>query len=376
MKNLIILYNPYYNNEVIEDHVRILNKYRDITEAKVAFGKVHSARRDYDHPYEDIIDQICESASSKDPIQLFLTDFSSMYVCYVEKVTDKLEDVEAPVYYENLNVAKWFIASDIREITRNDFEYVRDQVLVNFTTPNFGNHTYALYGNRYDYPLLVEQKKLLNYFENFDEGERHFTRVFKSVQYATTQYDLMHYVFGKELLYAMHPDSLESLVMAEVAYREHKENATYDFSSIVILYSKVFENESYYFLRKLFELLMMRDSSLEEIGYQVQRRDFVLYDYLTQKPNLGTNKYLLGNSSIYQAYTEYFNDYRKYASLLSLLKYDLKKATNVIQPIRNEASHGGQISKKECDDVRSVILGIGQASMISSILSNKKLIGD
>jgi len=81
----------------------------------------------------------------------------------------------------------------------------------------------------------------------------------------------------------MHPDSLESLVMAEVAYREHKENATYDFSSIVILYSKVFENESYYFLRKLFELLMMRDSSLEEIGYQVQRRDFVLYDYLTQK---------------------------------------------------------------------------------------------
>jgi len=79
VENLIILYNPYYNNEVIEDHVRIFNKYSDITEAKVAFGKVHSARRDYDHLYEEIIDQICESASPKDPIQLFLTDFSSMY---------------------------------------------------------------------------------------------------------------------------------------------------------------------------------------------------------------------------------------------------------------------------------------------------------
>lgn len=371
MKNLLILYNPYYNPEVIEDHIRILNQFSNITEAKVAFGKVHSKRRDYEHPFGDSIDDVCDQASSENPIQLFLTDFSSMYVCHVEKVTKELEGVSAPEYYKDLNVDRWFIASDIREIARNDFDYVRDQVIVKFTTPNFGNHTYALYGNRYDYPLLVEQKNPINYFEGFDEGERHFTRVFKSTQYATTQHDLMHYVFGKDLLYEMHPDSLESLVMAEVDYREHKDNATHDFSSIVIQYSKAFENESYYFLRKLFEILMMRDSDLENIEYQVQGRNYTLYDYLTQKPNMGTNKYLLGNSDIYHAYTEYFNDYRKYGSLLSLLKYDLKNATTTIQKVRNEASHGGQISKNECDEVRGVMIGVGQGSVLSEILKNK-----
>ncbi len=376
MKNLLVLYNPYYNQEVIEDHIRILNQNGNTEEAKVAFGKVHSKRRDYEHPFGDIVDTLCDSASEESPIQLFLTDFSSMYVCYIEKVTKELDGVEAPSYYDSLDVDRWFIVSDIREIARNDFDYVRDQVLTKFTTPNFGDHTYALYGNRYDYPLIVEQKKVINYFEGFDEGDRHFTRVFKSTQYALTQHDLMHYIFGKELLYDMHPDSLESLIRAEVDYLEHKDNATFDFSAIVINYTKAFENEMYYCLRKLFELLMMINSDLEDIEYKVQGRSYTLYDYLKQKPNMGTNKYLLSQSDIFYAYKNHFDDYRKHGSLLNFLKFDLKNAISIIQEVRNEASHGGQISKKECDNVRSVILGIGQESMISSILSNKKLIGD
>ena len=376
MKNLIILYNPYYNQEVIEDHIRILNQDTNILEAKVAFGKVRSKRRDYEHPFEDKVDALCDAVISDNPLQLFLTDLSSVYVCYVEQVATELTGVKAPAYYDNLDVDRWFIISDMREISRDDFTYVRDQLLVNFTTPNYGDHTYALYGNRYDYPLMVEQKDSINYFENIEDGERHFTRVFKNNQYASIQHNLMHYVFGKELLYAMHPDSLESLISAEVDYLEHKDNATHDFTAIVISYGKTFENECYYFLRKLFTVLMKHDSSLERIEYQVQGRDYNLRDYLTQKPNMGTNKYLLGQSDIFHAYKNYFDDYRTYASLLNLLKFELKNAIFIIQKVRNEASHGGMISKKECDDVRSVILGIGQGSIISGILSNKKLIGD
>ena len=61
MKNLIILYNPYYNQEVIEDHIRILNQGTNILEAKVAFGKVRSKRRDYEHPFEDKVDALCDA---------------------------------------------------------------------------------------------------------------------------------------------------------------------------------------------------------------------------------------------------------------------------------------------------------------------------
>lgn len=374
MQNLVILYNPYYNQEVIEDHIRILNQETNILEAKVAFGKVRSKRRDYEHPFEDKVDALCDAVSSEDPLQLFLTDLSSVYVCYVENVTTELNGVKAPAYYNDLDVDRWFVVSDMREISRDDFTYVRDHLLVNFKTPNYGDHTYSLYGNRYDYPLMVDQREPINYFEGYGEGERHFTRVFKNKLYTSIQHDLMHYVFGKELIYAMHPDSLESLISAEVDYLEYKDDATHDFTSIVIKYGKAFENESYYFLRKLFEILMMHNSDLEDIEYQVQSRNYTLYDYLTQKPNIGTNKYLLSNSDIFNAYKNYFDDYKKYGSLLNLLKFDLKSTTSIIQKVRNKAAHEGMITKKECDEVRGVMIGVGQGSIMSGILKNKQVI--
>ncbi|CAA6808860.1 MAG: ATP-binding protein [uncultured Sulfurovum sp.] len=374
MQNLLILYNPYYNQEMIEDHIRILNKSENPNNAKVAFGKIRSKMRDYDNSGQEVLDTIFRSINSKNPMQLFLTDFSSMYVCYVEKVSIELNGVKAPEYYENLDVESWFIISDMREIIRNNFEYVREQVLVQFTTPTYKNHTYRLYGNRYDYPLVVEQKNPINYFENFLEGERNFAKVFKSNKYSLIQQDLMHYIFGKKLLYSMHPDSLESLVTAEVQYAEHKENATYDFSTVVILYSKVFENESYYFLKELFKQLMIYDCDLENIEYQVQGHKYTLYDYLTQKPNIGTNKYLIGNPKIFTAYKEFYHDYRKYSKLLNLLRFELKNAITNIQKIRNAAAHGGSTSKQDCEAVRSIILGVGEIGIISSILTEHKLI--
>ena len=374
MQNLLILYNPYYNQEMIEDHVRILNKADNPNKAKVAFGKIRSKMRDYDNSGQEELDTLFVSITPQNPMQLFLTDFSSMYVCYVEKVSQELNGVEAPKYYENLDVESWFVISDMREIIRNDFEYVREQVLVQFTTPTYKNHTFRLYGNRYDYPLVVEQKNPLNYFEGFPEGERNFTRVFKSSKYALVQQDLIHYIFGKDLLYSMHPDSLESLVTAEVQYAEHMENATYDFSTIVILYSKVFENESYYFLRELFRQLMVHDCDLENIEYQVQGHKYTLYDYLSRKPNIGTNKYLVSNYKISNAYKECYSDYRKYANLLNLLRFDLKEAISKIQQIRNEAAHGSSTSKQDCEVVRNIILGIGENGIVGSILGAKVLL--
>lgn len=372
MKNLMILYNPYYNIEVIEDHIRILNKSTDVAQAKVAFGKVRSRRRDYEHPFGDQIDELCDSITSNEPLQLFLTDFSSMYVCYIENVTKELDGIEAPKYYDDLEVDRWFIVSDIRELARNDFEYIRDHIITNFITPNFGGYTYTLYGNRYDYPLVIEQKNGINYFESFEEGDRHFTRVFKNSQYAEVQNSLIHYVYGKDLFYKMHPDSQESLISAELNYLMYKDNATHDFSTIVINYGKVFENESYYFLKDLFTELLKYDEALESIEYQVQGQDFLLTNYLHAKPNMGTNKYLLSHSKIFHAYTAYYDDRRKYAPLLNLLKFELKNAISTIQSVRNEASHGGMISKQECDDVRAVMLGIGQSSIIAILLENRK----
>jgi len=47
MKNILILYNPYYEENVIEQHLEILKD-----KGSVAFGKVKSKLRDYETPYK------------------------------------------------------------------------------------------------------------------------------------------------------------------------------------------------------------------------------------------------------------------------------------------------------------------------------------
>ncbi len=46
-KNIIILYNPYYQEDVIEQHLEILKE-----SGVVAFGKVKSALKKQEHPNE------------------------------------------------------------------------------------------------------------------------------------------------------------------------------------------------------------------------------------------------------------------------------------------------------------------------------------
>ena len=65
MQNLLILYNPYYNQEMIEDHIRVLNASEDSTQAKVAFGKIRSKIRDYEHSKEEKIVELCRAVNQK-----------------------------------------------------------------------------------------------------------------------------------------------------------------------------------------------------------------------------------------------------------------------------------------------------------------------
>ena len=148
MQNLIILYNPYYEKDVIEQHLKVL-----IENQKVAFGKVRSKLKNIEHNFQDDLENIYKSVDESNYLQLFLTDYSSIYVAKVVKITNEdLYDL-APSYYKekNLEVETWFLIEDICEIVRNDFEKTRDEILANFTALNFGNHTYGVYGSNYIY---------------------------------------------------------------------------------------------------------------------------------------------------------------------------------------------------------------------------------
>lgn len=161
MKNLIILYNPYYQKDVIEQHLEILKE-----KGAVAFGKVKSKLRDYDFPNENELEEIFKEVSKNTPIQLFLIDYNNMYVTNVISVkTDKTRLVKTPSYYDEVDVEKWFVFNDLRLLASNDFQAIRDNILGNFKAINYNNHTYAIYGNRYVYPMQVTMKEEIKYFE-------------------------------------------------------------------------------------------------------------------------------------------------------------------------------------------------------------------
>lgn len=236
MKDLLILYNPYYQSNVIEEHLAVLK-----THGQVAFGKVRSKLKDkfgnlgvqnanfslnlgtnskqnlnlsgenlnensngslnsqgenlnllsensalasenlnasqtpLSRPQNNslqALQSLLESSNSPF-LQLFLTDYASLYVAKVVKIAENADESIIPSYYKDkkLSVEGFFIIEDLRELVRDDFVSVRDEYLANFTTPDYDNHTYALYGNAYVYPLIIEQKQHLAYFES---DERHF----------------------------------------------------------------------------------------------------------------------------------------------------------------------------------------------------------
>ena len=101
---------------MIEQHLQILKN-----KGMVAFGKVKSKLRDYEHPNEEVLETIYNEVSHDNPMQLFLTDYNSIYVANVISVKQtKTKIIKAPKYYD-----------DLRLIVKNDFQKIRDNILAN-----------------------------------------------------------------------------------------------------------------------------------------------------------------------------------------------------------------------------------------------------
>jgi hypothetical protein len=369
MCNLLVLYNPYYQKDVIEQHIEVLQNANSQENAKVAFGKIRSKLRDYDHPYEQKLLAIYDDVTEENYLQLFLTDYSSVYVAKVIEVQEAGVENIAPSYYKEkgLEVEKWFIISDMRRVVHSDFEQVRDKILANFTTPNFGNHHYAVYGNSYVYPLVVEMDKPIDYFEYEEANYRYFTEIFKNERTLEVKRQLIHFRFGKEVFYRLHPNTQDAIVSAEIEYMDNRNDPLYDFTAVVVKLSKAFEKELYLFLRELFIHLIEKEPDLADLSYEVQGRTFSLQHHRYQKPNLGTHGYLLKHKEIKSAISEYIKNFSLKYFIFSILP----KAIKFMQPIRNETVHGEGASLRECDDVRGMMVGIGQSGVLCELVNKQ-----
>ena len=364
MQNLLILFNPYYQSDVIEQHLNVL-----IDKEKVAFGKIRSALKNREHSFEDELSKIYESVDEENFLQLFLTDYSNIYAAKVIKITDEDMSDIAPLYYKekNLEVESWFVITDMREIVRNDFEIIREEVLSNFTTPNFGDHSYAIYGNNYIYPLMIDMKEEIDYFESEDAEFKHYPNMFKSKEYLQIKENFIQYTFGDRWINRMHPNSLDNIVSAEMEYIQNRLNPQYDFSTVIIKYAKTMEQELYGFIKTLFKHLIAYDSSIGNIRYSVQSREYKINDIFTKKPNIGTYKFLLREYKVKGCMDEFIKDYHTKKFISSTVPYYIGQ----VQKIRNESVHGEAATLNDVEELRKSVLGIGKMSMLIDVVKIK-----
>lgn len=358
MANLLILYNPYYQSDVIEQHLEVLK-----SSGKVAFGKVKSKIKNQIQEFSSELAQIYQNTNEQNPLQLFLSDYANLFVAKVIKVCKEADEEVIPRYYKEkgLEVEDYFIITDLRELVREDFTLLRDKFLSNFTTPNYGGHSYAIYGNKYVYPLIINQKREIFYFNE----NRHYLNVYKSEEYLAIQRELVEYVFGERLFYLLHPDSISHFISAEIELRGNRQNPLYDFTSIVVKYSKILEYEFYDYARAVLRKLVSADSRLLEVTYSMQGVSYNLEHFFKEKPNLGTIRYLLKQSVIQERLEEY---------QLNFINREFSRSVQSLQKIRNPSVHQTIPKLEEVLGLRSDILGIERFSILKNLLLHKERI--
>ncbi|EJB56594.1 hypothetical protein HPHPH30_0947 [Helicobacter pylori Hp H-30] len=347
MNHLLILYNPYYQKDVIQQHLSVLQE-----KSQVGFGKIRSKLNDQEK--HDSLEEIYKATNEKNFLQLFLTDYANLFAAKVIKVSKEIDEGLIPSYYKekNLEVEDFFIISDLRGLVREDFSLLRDQFLANFIAPNNRNN--------YVYPLPVKLKEERSYFLG---DEKHYLSVYKSKEYLTMQENFMRFVFGKRLFYLLHPDSINNIIHAELELLQSENDLLNDFTSIIVKYTKTLEYEIYLFAKKVLLKACENDPSLYDLVYEVQGKSFTLKDFFTQKPNFGTMKLLLKHEKVQDHLEE---------NLKRFINYPFSKSLSIIQNIRNEAVHQKAPGLNEVEKLRNEILGIEGASLLKGVLTHKE----
>lgn len=177
------------------------------------------------------------------------------------------------------------------------------------------------------------------------------------------QENLAHFVFGANLLYALHPNSFENLIYAELEFSANKGDVGYDFSGVVLRYAKAYEQECRIFMKDFIATLAKNDKKLLEIDFDENGKTKKVGDLLESSTFLGIYKHLL-KVTLQPYITKYATENPKFLSFITRFSM----AINHIQQVRNPAAHGDILRLKSANTFRAKMLGIGDRSYIADML--------
>jgi len=300
-------------------------------------------------------------------VHLYLTDYRSLYVAHVAQVTKQDprddDDVTWPhvppgVYPESVACDCWFLLFDVRRLVLDDTRAVVAE-LRKLRNTRYADRPVSLYGGMVELPLLTSRADGARWFD--PETRERLTGGPLWVEFdaelsgvGAVAASLRDDVLGESTWLALDPATRLFVATSEKIFRDHRADAAFDFSPVVINLAKAYEVQ----LGLAFGAIAHRlphDACLVNIdGRTVHVFERGIHGIGALAKALDDNASLRSHAARLLRNGDWVT-----ASLPAILR-DLGA-------LRNAAAHGDAIDRESARRVRDAQLGVGTRAWLDEL---------
>ncbi len=379
--HILTLWNPSYADDAMEQHLALLLDRARMTadgqlareECYVWWGRVRSQHRLQRAPNQESIEAIARALDADEAgeseIQLYLTDFRSLYVANVGDITiGELEPAEqgnTPVYYRTrgLHCDYWFLLYDIRALVLDDLTGVGAE-LRKLRNVHYHDKPVSLYGGMVDLPLIVSRPDGQQFFDPAERDAITEGRLWAEWDaeqgggVAAMERELHDNVIGDRAWQAMEPSVRRFIATGEKLFREHRNDPAFDFGPVLNAFAKALEIQCRASLR---QALQTAPRQVRQVNVEGRTVDLLEVQRLT----LGQLAHVLGTEqALATAVTAFRHDRGWFTGQLPSI---LAAFANV----RNEGTHELRITRATATEWRDRLLGVGTDGIFVHIVGGR-----
>ena len=364
--HLVGVWNPSYAADAMQVHTSLLfdwmHRFHDHKAADhdvyVWWGRVRSAHRQQVLPHLDRILALEEElADESRELQFYLTDYRSLFVAQVGRVTREdvrqTEPDHLPAYYHKLDVVPdcWFALHDIRRLVTEDTLSVIHE-LTRLRNTGYHDQPVSLYGGMVDLPLLVTRPDGRKFFaaDELDavaDGKSWAEFDAEQGGVGAMERELRENLIGDDAWGRLYPASRVILASAEKMFRDHRDEPGFDFGGVLSLLAKALETEVN---ARLHAALQNADpdARYSNLG------DAKSSDLSTRRLTLGQLVTVLtdGNAARARLLNDRLREGQWFGSTLGMVLRDFTT-------LRNSVTHESRLPREAALAWRNRLLGIG-----------------
>lgn len=380
-KHLLAVWNPSYEADALQLHLEVLLRTmrehrataRDEEDVYVWWGKVASPNRLQPLPHlADVlaIDNLANADTSEAEINLYLTDYRSLYVAHLGEVTAddvrKFEDEAAhiPAYYntDGLSCDFWFRLFDIRRLVLDDTPSVISE-LKQLRNTRYHDKPVSLYGGMSELPLIVTRPDEATWFDR--ETRERLTGGRFWAEYdaeragaGAMQRELRENRFGNAAWEQLDPAARGFVASAEEVFRRHRDDPAFDLHAVVIDLANAVEVQTNAILRRALAgaPTLIRMANVDGKSLDLGRQGPL---------SLGQLAHAIGEDEERNAFLKKRLEGGEFfaASLPAILKE--------LTELRNPAAHGGSLSREAAIKLRNRMIGVGSPGQLLQLAQVK-----